>query len=1850
MSSFQEFLLARLESGGFSTEDVLASYLPLVRQVVETHGNGLCAPLKGLEQLRVDGASIWYESAGRVEPTTHSLKVRKLDRTRGGAIEVIEEQKRKTVVEEYGDSVVNLSIGKLEDKITRPVYLPGYVAWEHQVDHHDPLVDMFSLGMILASLACGLNLNDIGDLESFVANRSNLFALNSRLHPVLAKAIVCMTELSRHRRPQDLSAVLHNLENYREQEIDLDYELAQVEDFAEKDGRGKQEVVLGKLQERLFEISRRNRLLHFKQTMHTLNLTHASVPLSFDIQHIRPNQILTWSDKFKKEIVAGKTVSLSSYLDFREVLYLPSVLDRIRADARRDYAEFGFEQMRLAICFLRWANLKETPPELYDSPLVLLPVKLQKKKGVRDTYFLEPLSDEAEINPVLRHLFKQLYDIELPEKVELTDESLDELHAELVSKIEASEPGVALNKIDRPRIDLIHDQARRRLDRYCRRARLSGQGIRKYLDIDYSYDARNFHPLGLQLFNAMVRPATTHLAAIIQDRPRPRSFISEDVDPPVVKKERQFYSLRGKDDGNPFVWEFDLCSVTLGNFRYRKMTLVRDYTELLKEQRTNPAFEATFSLSPRPTDSHDDVPPVLEDRYHVVPCDPTQTTAVGLAQSGKSYIIQGPPGTGKSQTITNLIADYVMRGKRVLFVCEKRAAIDVVYHRLRQLELHDLCCLIHDSQADKKEFVMDLKKTYEGFLATGAKGKNHKGIRKRLLKTIKQELKPLDEFNRAILQKSEKAGVSVRELLERAIALAGAKPELTPIEQESLPDYRLWAENRQRLKAIGDIIRDIQKDGVLAHYPLRWLNPDVRLVERPLELITNNLNKGREVLGKIIDVFQSLALPLEQWQSLTCVNQLLDYADRLAPLAEHKLCDVLNSDSDIGKTYSRQIARYQLSLESLEKKREVTTNWRDKLPPGETDIALEQARVLQGGLLVFLKPGWWRMRKVLRQRYDFSAHAVKPSWVQILTSLQEEHAEAEKVSETARGIAAELQIPNDLEQFSQMVVEISQFVSKTPEGFQAFHRELVGSGRGDEAVTQLNAMREEYETLTGSLEACLAGYQDHPLEEFQSDLGRILDSLDELPEYMSCLKELVLLPDVLSSALRNLPFTSAQLEAAIADATLKEICRSDISLNRFSAATRNRHVRRLEVFYDKWLEGNARVTHDMVRRKFLECIRITSLPAAELTPEQKEFKKEFNRGRREVEHEFSKSMRYKSVRDLVAGDSGLVVKVLKPVWLMSPLSVSDALPLDTDEFDVVIFDEASQITLEEAIPSIFRADQAIVVGDEMQLPPTNFFSAKQHDEDEEVRIEEAGEIVEYDLAGNSFLNHAAKNLSSKLLGWHYRSRSESLISYSNWAFYQGRLLTVPEEQFAAGEQAEILVDSPGQGRENLDAVLSRPISYHFLQNGIYLKRRNRMEADYIAQLVYELLTKEVGLSIGIVAFSEAQQDEIESALDRLSREDSQFRDRLEAEVEREEEGQFMGLLVKNLENIQGDERDIVIMSICYGYNPDGKMFMNFGPINQSGGEKRLNVAFSRAKHHMVLVSSIQYTDIKNDYNDGANCLKNYLHYAAASSKGDIETAQRVLGELAVWRDDDPAAGVKESAVVTQIAASLREKGHQVDTSVGMSHFRCDLAVRSQHENRYRLGILVDTPAYYDQSDLLERDMMKPKLLQVFGWNITHVLAKEWHLDPEAVLEHLEQQITGIADAPSAEQDNLNEDLTWIYESSDEDEEEEQPIDPTTKPDQSSPAAERETSPAMEESPSQSGNAHTGETRYFELISGKSSKFWEITLSDNQYTVRYGRIGAKGQSKTKSFKNLILADIAVQKAVQQKIAKGYQEKT
>ena len=355
-----------------------------------------------------------------------------------------------------------------------------------------------------------------------------------------------------------------------------------------------------------------------------------------------------------------------------------------------------------------------------------------------------------------------------------------------------------------------------------------------------------------------------------------------------------------------------------------------------------------------------------------------------------------------------------------------------------------------------------------------------------------------------------------------------------------------------------------------------------------------------------------------------------------------------------------------------------------------------------------------------------------------------------------------------------------------------------------------------------------------------------------------------------------------------------------------------------------------------------------------------------------------------------------------------------------------------------------------------------------------------------------------------LLGWHYRSRSEELIAFSNAVFYAGKLITIPSVKRRRGAEP-IIAAAATEGAERWRDAVERSVSFHHTPFGRFAQRRNVDEAAYVAEMVRALLAAKSGKSLGVVAFSEAQAAEIERALERLAKSDAKFRRAYEAELEREIDGAFAGLFIKNLENVQGDERDLIIVSVGYAPDKTGKLRLNFGPVNREGGERRLNVLFTRAREHLALVSSIRAGDLGAVANDGALCLKSYLAYAEAVSRGDGRMAARVLASAG---REIGAAEKRASALAGPIAAALRERGFVAETALGQSRFTVDVAARREEDPDWTVAILVDGPAHYEVADPLERYALRPRALEGFGWRTLTVLSVDWRRDRQAVIERI----------------------------------------------------------------------------------------------------------------------------------------------
>lgn len=1785
---FLEFLPGWIQLNGIGTEDILGCFLPLMRETLKAHQRGMVAPLQNIDQIQVTAQRLWYEEQLCIPPTSASWRLGRIEAERCRSWDIVSQSHREIDLNTGEQSLQSLNVVdqfdlKSDDGVANDMsavrYITGYTCWEHTLGHHDPLSDIFSLGMILASLALQLDFHQEDELQKFVSHRENLFRLKSNLHPVLAQIIRQTTELHRDARPQDLANVLLSLENYRDQIISIETQLALDQILNASAQLTPTQRLLLKLRDRLFDLSRRNPSLNFRNTAQALNLTQASVPVAININNIRADQLMIWDESLGTTLAKGQPVRLNQRINFNEAAYASSVLERLIADARRDRNEYGCSQLRLVVAVLSWANLKETPVQSFVSPLVLVPVEINKQKGIRDTFTFEAASSTAEINPVIRHQFRELYNISLPDSIELEGKAIDQLFELLQTQISASEPAITLHKVDRPRIDLIHEKAKRRLDQYRRSSRVAGRGAARFDDIEYSYDAVNYHPLGVRLFTQRVRQPEFHLQRLITSGRPARSYAvppqgdsndnsgNQSPDDRTISVERSTAVIRDSSHDDPYQWSFDLCSLTLVNLHYRRMSLVRDYEAIAQQGLSNPAFEATFRTDAKPieesTAGSSSLPGIaLADRFEVVISDPTQSKAIARSRTGASYIIQGPPGTGKSQTITNLIADFVAHGKRVLFVCEKRAAIDVVYARLSQCGLGSLCSLVHDSQTDKKEFIQDLNATYQAF--TDANTKSKVGTqRQQLVKQLTAALDGLARYEQAMqstIQSTDQSrSLSMRDLLDRLLE----SPYQPPSSQSSnglsdIPAYILpptltqWWSAGDKLSTLRLRLQHLNAEQIFTLHPLHGLRASVVSPDNATANILDLAQRALDQTNQVSSQMANCSFNVDPTWTLSQIECLLKHAQRLLPLSNDANLALLDPRSARSLQFHSSLGRISDVQLELNTARTRTVNWRKKLSPEETRTALSQARQWQNCLWRWILPGYWRLRRILNENYNFAAHQLRPSWVQVLEDLQAEQDIEARMAQVSQSIRREMSLQLEPLAVEQLVKQFALDLPKEPEWLRAIHEQLIHDNESGDTVAQLLRARPSFDALCETNDRLLAQWNGQTLVQLQNQLAQIRDHIHSLPSVADLIQLVDALPEEVTKYVRTAPLTFQQMEANIERRAWLSWLKSQPDIERFHAGEQATHIEQVEKLLPSWLSLNAQEICQRARERFLE--------NAQPDPKNPGLSKRYQQGRKLLEHEFGKTMRYRPIRDLVDGDSGLLVRDLKPIWLMSPLSVSDTLPLASQFVDVVIFDEASQVRLEDAVPTLFRGVQTIIVGDTMQLPPTNFFALKSSDlassEETDDPIETEDSIVDNDLSSDSLLRHAGKRLPSTMLGWHYRSRSESLISFSNWAFYDGKLLTVPDVarataaipisssttassmavhdtasayQLDSVESSEIEGEAENetnggvygddQGDSSTDPIppirptaswLTRSISFHFQDDACYQDRRNPAEARQVAELVSQCLSDGLGRTIGVIAFSEAQQSEIERALEDRARVDRDFALLYERELNREEDGQFCGLLVKNLENIQGDERDVIILSVCYGPNHQKKVSMNFGPINRDGGEKRLNVAFSRAKRHMAVVSSIRWGQITNDYNLGPSCLKQYLRYAECLNQHDREGAELALGQLGRFRPKQPGNQEPLDAVTKAVTGALRARGFEVDNLVGQSMFRVQAAVYLPNEPTYRLGILVDTTDNYATADPWERDILRPKLLQDFGWRIVRVLGKDWWNDPAGELERILQ--------------------------------------------------------------------------------------------------------------------------------------------
>ncbi len=1802
---FLTFLREANHAGGFTNDDVVAVIMPLLEEVHSFHLSGKVAPLDDISSLLITNEKLDIDENLISSPKNNLSRIKAITPDTGTTFEISGHLKESTDIGEYSSVKVNNRLVQTEadSEITMPVYLTNYRSYEIESGHHDAVTDIFVLGLILASLSLGLDFSEEEDLTSFADNRESMIFLNNNIHPSIANIIVGMTELDRKKRWKDLGEIIDNLKNYRDYNPETEHDLAAIATAKNNQKLNRQQYIQAKLRNRLFDFSRRNRLLYFKPNLKFLNLSVSSVPSVLNYKNIDPESLFYWNGDVSEKVSKGKDISLSKYIRFEDNAYIAPTLDRIRLEANKDVNEYGFSQLKLVVGFLNWYNIKEQSTEKISSPLVLVPVNIVKKKGIKDQFILEIVDTEAEINPVLSFMLRDLYDIKLPETIQLSEMSLEKLYTDIKTQVEKARSGIVVEYNNKPKIKLIHAQARQTLSQYKRRVNKTRK-THSFHNLDYSYSSESFQPLGLQLFRNYVKPEFSSLEFLINKDIKPAA--NHFTDPNLTETTRELYQL---DEGaaNPFKWEFDTCNIVLGNFNYKKMSLVRDYNKIIEEEIRSEVFDSLFTDKPKTLSQQQIDDPGVKEQYNVVQADPTQNRSVIYARKGDSYIIQGPPGTGKSQTITNLVADFVARGKKVLFVCEKRAAIDVVYYRLKQQGLDQLCCLIHDSQTDKKDFIMNLKSTFEQFTKKSLSVNTCRQQRSEVVAKISEELHFIHLFHEGMQHRTEEAGVMIRELIEILVS-AGDKLN-GQIEKlaDGLKGYSEWINYGESIEKLSSVLKEVSGDPHFANHPFRHLNERVAAKDKAAFELKEELSKISELVNEISERLELSDVPDGQLNDLTQLRNFLSDITHILPFKEKRKTDLLNEGSDLRRQFSDAVQKLKALQRSVDEAAAKNSAWKNKFSETDTENALSIISKNEKSFFSFLNSSYRKVKNSVREAYDFSKHQVKPTYTQVVENLKQEYALRNELQKNREDQEQHFEL-GDVLALQDRILELAVKMKNEATRFALDENTDVNVLR---ELAELNVLVQK---LTISLNENLRDISGKGLKDIDVLLQDLLGRAKDISAIGPIVKDLNAAHSSVKQLISRHSVTPVQVKALLAKASLENFFHTRRDVRKVEGETIMHHIWRIKKLYKELLRLNADYIVACQQERLNKLIKVSEMSIAGKSNAEKEEKKQLVEGRKILENEFGKSMRYKSIRDLATSESGQIIRELKPVWLMSPLSVSDTLPLETDYFDVVIFDEASQITLEEGIPPLYRASQAIIVGDEMQMPPSNYFSSNAADPDD-LWVNEEDEGSLFALDADSFLTQGARKFPSVMLGWHYRSRHESLIAFSNASFYRNELLTIPDAQDNQLEFQEIIAHKKEDAVDFAKKILRQPITYHLLKHGVYDSRSNIAEAEYIAELIRTLLSEKNGQSIGVVAFSMEQQGEIENAVQKLCASDKEFEKIMEEEYKRIEDNQFVGIFFKNLENVQGDERDIIIMSTCYGYDPHGKMIMNFGPINRRGGEKRLNVIFSRAKKHMCVVSSIKYTDIKNEYNEGANFFRKYLQYAELAGKGNMEMANLVLRSV-ISHDENSNGHLQQSAIIDQISSDLRQKGFIIKNFIGQSHFKCHIAIKkSANEDHYMAGILVDDLLHYSNNDLLEQYIFKPEILRNSGWKILQVFSKDWYEDRGKILKKILSFINGEV------------------------------AEPEPAPESTAVIAHTEILPAtevpMEQSPTDSNCVR------LICTSDNSNKFWEIKTEDQHLVITYGKVDTKGQKIIKSYESASQAEAEKARLIKQKISKGYE---
>ncbi len=1140
-------------------------------------------------------------------------------------------------------------------------------------------------------------------------------------------------------------------------------------------------------------------------------------------------------------------------------------------------------------------------------------------------------------------------------------------------------------------------------------------------------------------------------------------------------------------------WEV-LEEAHLGIFSFTKYLMwkdLQDRTEQLKANRfvkhlidhPGEAFvlEDRADNFDRLDDSHrpqDILAPLLSDS--------SQLKAICAVDAGRDLVLEGPPGTGKSQTITNLIAHSLAKGKTVLFVSEKMAALEVVHRRLSAIGLGPFCLELHSSKAKKTDVLQQLGKSLDISGQKTAEGWSREAER---LAQFRQDLNGLVDA----LHRVHPNGLTVYEATGTCIENTGTEPCAMPWadplthSREALDKLR---ETSRRMAALAAVLGSVHGHLLAEVGKPQWSptwQDELLSAAQSLDLAVQHLR------GKCDGVTKVIGQPVSGL-SLVAYQALDSLADAL--LAAPKVPIGLARQAHDDGTRARLKALSAHGLARSAHWQRVGAGWKMQLAKlSATDLHNEWSLASNS----WWPKSWLAQRKFKTRLAGFREDGGSPSdaaltaMLAALADVNEEdlflramHAEAEVLLQDAyNGLQTDWAGLDAHEKwakkFTDAVTLVATEVADDAVTLRAALQPLVAENRaalapagvaGRALLEYRDAWRDAMQKL-GTLEGLampLSPVQGPPgaagaLERIQGVIAGWQSAKRLIQPW--CLWRSVrdgavaaglqgLVSGIESGSVR-LDEVEARFEFSYRHWWVKKTIDNEPALKTFSSDDHERKIREFRQADERFQK---------LTEQYIAATLAGRIPSAAAAADGAD--SELGRLRREMQ----KQRRHMPVRQLVQGLPTLLPK-LKPCLLMSPLSVAQYLDAGYAQFDLVVFDEASQIPVWDAVGAIARGKQLVVVGDPKQLPPTNFFNKSTNSDDgaaSDDQVEDLESILDECLgAGMNRLG----------LQWHYRSRHESLITFSNVNYYDSSLITFPSP----------VTDDIAVKFERVLGVYDRGGT-----------RTNRAEAEAIIKGIetHFLSPARRHLTLGVVTFNQTQQGLIETLLEERRRKNQEL-DRAIAASSHEP------LFIKNLENVQGDERDVIFFSITYGPDAAGKTTMNFGPLNGEGGHRRLNVAISRAREGVVIYSTLlpEQIDLARVRTAGVRDLKHYLEFALKGPRALVEQSM-------------PTGMEPDSPFETAVIKMLRYRNWVLHPQVGCSGYRIDIGVVDPRApGRYLVGIECDGRSYHSGATARDRDRLRQHVLEGLGWRIYRIWSTDWWLNPDREIEKVVAQLQAL---------------------------------------------------------------------------------------------------------------------------------------